>query len=77
MWRNTMTLSDKIYNGTHSEIPRVSVKDVKEFIKKLKEDLLNELKQREREVILTSKGCRIEINPIIKRIDKLAGDDLI
>ena len=63
-------LSERIYNGTYSEISRVAVKDVKKFIRLLKE-MLHDLHDEE--------NCfdTDDYMWIIKQIDKLAGEEFI
>ena len=79
------TLSDKIEiegDGTWGcKDGWCDVEDVKQFIKDLKEIILGHYDEKKQEVVNVFEdnkpAIKVELNPIIKKIDKLAGDKLI
>lgn len=68
-------LSKKIFDSQYypEQCSKIFVKDVKEFIKRLKEELMSNVLQGE---IKEEKFCLKDVRVMYDSIDKLAGDKL-
>jgi len=77
------TLSDNLLPSYGFDDDRLVIteEDVKQFIKDLKEIILEHYDEKKQEVVNVFEdnkpAIKVELNPIIKKINKLAGDKLI